>query len=133
MKTCLRLLSLCLLIGAQFFGIAMANQDPSLVPIPLMNADETYKEKCAEAFLPALLQGVYPEGMVNTTLVKAPLLERASAFINTLQQIETFYGRYMGLELIVSVPIANSTRVVYYVLNYERGPLYGALTAYKTK
>ena len=42
------------------------------------------------------------------------------------------YGIYKGVELIEFIPIANSTRVVYYVLNFELGPVYGVLSVYKT-
>lgn len=122
MKEKLRALSilaeLCSLIS--YASFVDANES---LPIPLVEAAEAYKSEGANAFLPTLVKGSRLLNTNDASFVQAT---------HMLNEIESLYGSYLGLELVSSIPIAPSTRVVYFILNYERGPLYGVLSAYKT-
>ena len=131
MKRRLILLVNFLMLGAQIFLPVAAGQKPLLIPLPLSEADRAYREKGADAFLPALLRGAFT--INGDAAVKiASTRQQVESVMNTLKRIEQNYNPYRGLEPIDSIEISASTRIVYYVLNYEKGPLYGVLTAYTT-
>ena len=111
-------------------GSAFANSEEQStgIPIPLANGDKAYKEEGPAGFFMALLDNAVPDDAVS----KTALYEQAAAVTEALRQAEGVYGGYKGIELIESIPIAESARVVYYMLKYESGPVYGALTVYKT-
>jgi len=98
--------------------------DSAIVPAPLMKAAAAYKDKGAAQFLPTLVKGSRLQYTDSSSLAKAGEM---------LKAIETIYGEYIGIEMVDSVPISSSTRIVYFVLNYERGPLYGVADLYRTK
>ena len=50
-----------------------------------------------------------------------------------LRMVELQYGNYLGMEMVGSLSISDSARVVYFVIKYERGPLYGVADIYKTR
>jgi hypothetical protein len=98
----------------------------SAIPTSLVDGDRAYKKDGADGFLQALLRGSFPDD----SLAKRPMLEQATAVNQLLKQVELLYGRYKGMEPIGTLPITNSTRVVYFTLNYERGPVFGVLSVY---
>ena len=98
--------------------------DNTIVPAPLMEAAAAYKAKGPAAFLPTLVKGSRLQYTDSSSLAKAGEM---------LKAIETIYGEYIGIEMVDSVPISSSTRIVYFILNYERGPLYGVADLYRTK
>jgi len=89
-----------------------------------MEAAAAYKAKGSGEFLPTLVKGSRLQYTDQTELAQAGELFKA---------IETLYGDYLGIEIVGSVSITSSIRIVYFVLNYERGPLYGVADIYKTK
>jgi len=111
-------------------GSAVADSEEQLagIPIALANGDKAYKEEGPEGFFIALLDNAVPDSAIS----KTALYEQAAAVTELLRQAEEIYGGYKGIELIESIPIAESARVVYYVLKYESGPVCGALTVYRT-
>jgi len=109
-------------------ALADSEEQSAGIPIPLANGDKAYKEDGPGAFFLALLDNAVPDDAVS----KTALFEQAAAVTEALRQAEVIYGRYKGIELIDSIPIAESARVVYYMLKYESGPVYGALTVYQT-
>lgn len=120
--------SLCLSACAHVAESTVGDTKMFGVPSSLADGDSAYKEKGADAFFEALLKDSYPDDSPN----KIPMLEKAQAFGQLLQQVELLYGRYKGMELVGTLPITKSTRTVFYVLNYERGPVYGVLTIFRT-
>ncbi len=102
------------------FNPACVNNEVEL-PTPLKKALEAYKEKGVEQFIPTLLKGSPAESD-----------ETALSQVNNIRQIEDFCGSYIGYEMVGSGQVVESTREVYYVLNYEKCPVFGRVTAYKT-
>ncbi len=89
-------------------------------PTIIKNALDKYKKEGTDVLMPALLKGSPLEGD-KTALSQASLVT----------QIETFYGKYHSYEKINIVTISESTKLVYYVMNYEKGPLFSTATVYK--
>lgn len=89
------------------------------LPNIIANALEKYQKEGAEHLMPNLLIGSPIEGD-KTALSQA----------NLIRQIELFYGKYINAELIKALNISKSTTLYYFVLNYEKGPLYGSATVY---
>ena len=104
-------------------GSVFAEKDQE-IPVPLLNAGMAYQKKGAAQFLPALIKGSRLQFTDDVSLSQANDMLRA---------IEDNYGHYIGIELICAIPVSESTRVVYFVINYERGPLYGVADLYKTE
>lgn len=92
------------------------------IPEPLRRAAQAYLDKGADGFLPALLQGA-----VRLPAHAQTLTEQAQM----LRRVEAHYGAYGGMEMIRTIQVATSTRLAFFVLNYQRGPLYGAVTLYR--
>ena len=90
------------------------------LPTPLKKALEAYKEKGVEQVIPTLLKGS-PIESDKTALSQ----------VNTIRQIEDFCGPYIGYEMVESVQVVESTRKVYFVMNYEKCPVFGRVTVYK--
>lgn len=93
------------------------------LPAPLRQAEAAYREKGADGFLPALAKGAPLQSDGRSSFSRAGDMFRA---------VEGSYGTFIGIELIGTMPVSRSTRVVYFVLNYERGPLYGMVDLYRT-
>lgn len=94
------------------------------LPSPLIEAAAAYKAEGAEEFLPTLVKGSRLQYTDTASFTEANKM---------LKQIELHYGSYLGVELVGSISISDSTRLVYFVINYERGPLYGVADIYKTR
>lgn len=120
MRTFKPLLILSLSAFIISLNVSFAEDDQRL-PITLKMALEAYKKEGVDKLIPKLLVGSPIEGD-KTVLAQA----------NIIRQIEAFYGKYLNCELFRSVRLAKSTRLVYFILNYEKGPLYGVATAYRT-
>ena len=101
--------------------LAGAEED---LPLPLFEAAEAYEKNGSDAFLPVLV------GKSRLQYADSTSLQQAS---NVFRVIEQLYGEYVGIELVRSVPISASIRIVYFVLKYERGPLYGVVDVYDIK
>lgn len=57
------------------------------------------------------------------------LLAQASQF----GQIGSFYGGYIGYEVIDEMVVGKNTKIVYAMANLETGPLFGRFVLYKKK
>lgn len=51
---------------------------------------------------------------------------------NSLRQVEDFFGKPTGYEVIVDNPIGSRSRMVLFVINYQKGALYARFQAYQT-
>jgi hypothetical protein len=108
-------LALC---GVNF--TASANQELK-VPLPLETAAIAYEKQGVEAFIPALYG--------------APLTSRSNIDLHNgtsvLQKVEALYGNYTGVEIIKDIQLSKSIQTVFFIMKYQRGPLYGVLTTYR--
>lgn len=108
---------LMLLLALTLTGCSAHAQDMSSV---LTQTLKVYSDKGADAYLEAVLKGGPMEGSKD-----------ALSQANMLHTIESYYGSYQSFEVIREVKAGSQARFVYYVLNYEHGPLFGRATGYK--
>jgi hypothetical protein len=90
--------------------------------MPIENAAKAYLEKGPEAFIPALLKG-------------SPLEGEKSAYTQSaeIRKIEAYYGKFLGVELMREQKLSETTRLVYYIMNFEKSPVFGDAILYKIK
>lgn len=80
-----------------------------------------YKIKGVDNFIPALLQG-------------SPLSGDASilAKVATIKRIESYYGSLLDYEVVEECILSSKVTLIYYVIQYDRGPLFGTVTVYNS-
>jgi len=109
------LLLLTLMFGNNSVTVARSDRAP---PILLEKAVAAYKLKGVNSFLPILLG--------------SPLaVDSHHNFLTILNKVEIIYGKYIGLEMVDTLTVSGSTRIVFFIMQYQRGPLYGVLTVYE--
>jgi len=86
---------------------------------PLEEAMTAYRERGLKAFIPTLVKGSPLEGD-NSVVEKTAVIRR----------IESYYGGFDGYEVLEQCRLGSRVRLVLYVMNYKRGPLYGVVTLY---
>ena len=106
-------------VSISLFSASVHAETKSLPKI-ISNALEKYQKEGADQLIPNLLIGSPIEGDKS-----------ALSQANLIRQIESFYGKYLGTDLFKSVDVTPTTSLIYFVLNYEKGPLYGSATIYK--
>jgi hypothetical protein len=75
----------------------------------------------APAALKGWLQGSAMEG--NT---------QATSQANMLRQIEDFYGKPESYQVLSEQALSERSRMVYFVINFAKGPAYARMQVYKT-
>lgn len=68
------------------------------------------------------------------TWIKGSALEGntlATTQANSLRQIEDFYGKPQGGEVLKEVPLSERVRVLYFTVTYEKGVAFGKFQAYR--
>jgi hypothetical protein len=76
-----------------------------------------------------------PKAGVDAWLKGSPLQNDKSAIsavVGGLTNVEVAYGKFIGWETIKVVLLSESTRRVYVVAKYERGPLFCSFDCYKS-
>ena len=107
-----------LTIAIVFNSTGYCNDQINL-PRVITNAIDTYEARGAGEFMSALLKGSQLEK------------DKKALSGGVISQIESFYGDYHGFEASRAVKISESTSIYYYLLKYERGPLFCMSTVYK--
>ena len=97
-----------------------ADPDALDVPRPFSQALSTYKKEGIRGFMTALVRGSPLEG--NREMRQQE---------QVLEKIEAYYGRYQSYDILRVNKLSESTRLIYFLLNYEKGPVFGTLTAFK--
>lgn len=90
------------------------------LPAVITKGLTAYKETGADAAIQAWLIGSPMEGDKDA-------LSQSSI----LHQIEGFYGKYTGFEVIKDVDITSSSRMHYIQLSFEKGPVFTFFLTYK--
>ncbi len=116
---CRKIITSCLFIVSLCLCSTSVYAETKAIPKIISSALEKYQKEGADHLIPNLLIGSPIEGD-KTALSQA----------NLLRQIETFYGKYLSTDLFKTVSISQSTTLVYFVMNYEKGPLYGSATVF---
>ncbi len=91
-----------------------AENDRATLPVVIERALAAYAKNGLDALIPALVRGGPLEG-------QSMALEQT----RTLRRIETFYGAYRGYDVIHSQRLGQLTRLVYFILDYEKGAVFG--------
>jgi hypothetical protein len=52
---------------------------------------------------------------------------------NRFKEIEAFYGNYIGYSLIHITKLTPSAKIVYFSINFHKGPVFAIFPVYKTK
>jgi hypothetical protein len=75
-----------------------------------------------------------PEEAVMSWVKNGPLDGDKDALsqANVLRQVQTFYGSYESFDVISSRDLTQRVRIVYLVMNYEKGPLFGKFVCYRS-
>ncbi len=115
-----QLTTLVFVVCALLFAPAHASVKTTDIPKPLSKALSVYKKGGMQGFIATLLRGSPLEGHQETRLQ-----------VTVLKKIEKFYGAYQSFDILHINTLSDSTRLIYFLLNYEKGPVFGKLTAFK--
>jgi len=89
------------------------------IPKVLLAGMEAYKTDGPEAAIKAWLKGSPIEGSRD-----------ALSQANIMRQVQDYYGTYKAFEIIGSRSLSPSNRVLYFAMNYEKGPLFAKFLVY---
>ena len=75
-----------------------------------------------------------PEEAVRAWIKDSPIDGSKDALTqaNFLRQIQDYYGAYQGYEIVSSRNLSSKAQIIYLVVNYEKGPLFGKFVTYKS-
>jgi hypothetical protein len=90
------------------------------VPKIVQTGLDAYKANGADAAIKAWLKGSALEGEKQAT-------SQAASF----KQIENYYASYKSWEIVQVKDISKSTKIVYLVMNFQRGPVFASFVCYK--
>ncbi|MGA3134480.1 MAG: hypothetical protein ABSC88_00655 [Terracidiphilus sp.] len=120
------LLSFCVLVFGQLTSVAQTADSSqkraveSLPPI-IISGLEAYKDKGPDDAVRAWIKGSAIDGSKDA-LTQA----------NNLRQIQDYYGAYRAYEVISTREVTPKTRVVYLVLDFDKGPLFAKFVVYRS-
>lgn len=98
---------------------AQSGVNTAAIPGALTKALTIYKKDGPRAFVNALVGGGPLEGNKEMRME-----------ILVLEKIEKYYGAYQSCDILQINKMSDSTRLVYFLLNYQKGPVFGTLTAF---
>jgi hypothetical protein len=113
LATFLCVVSLCLCSASVY-------AETKSLPKIISSALEKYQKEGADQLIPNLLIGSPIEGD-----------KTALSQVNLIRQIEAFYGKFISADLFKATDITKTTTLIYFVMNYEKGPLYSSATIFK--
>lgn len=108
------------LISFLAFAPVHSSVKNSDIPEPLSKALTIYKNGGLKGFINALVKGGPLEGN-----------QEMRQQVAVLEKMEQYYGAYQSYDIMLINRLSDSTRLIYFILNYEKGPVFGMLTAYK--
>jgi hypothetical protein len=92
----------------------------SLPPIVVLGL-EAYKSSGPEEAVRAWIKGSAIDGSKD-----------ALSQANLLRQIQDYYGTYRAFEIVSTKDLSPKTRVIYLVLDFEKGPLFAKFVVYRS-
>lgn len=118
-KFSLSLLLATLVLQCALLSAARAATDTTGAPRPLLEALSKYKKEGINAFINTLVSGSPLEGHQE---IRQQVL--------VLEQLKGYYGSYQSFDILHANRLSSSTEIVYFLLNYEKGPVFGKLTVF---
>jgi hypothetical protein len=109
-----------LVSGAQASSSKEKGASEGLPPIVVLGL-EAYKSSGPEEAVRAWIKGGSLDGS-----------KEALSQADVLRQIQEFYGAYRAFEVVSTKDLSPKTRVVYLVLDFERGPLFAKFVVYRS-
>jgi hypothetical protein len=97
-------------------------QEPGDVPKVILSGMEAYKSDGPEAAVKAWIQGSALDGSKDA-LSQGTLL----------REVQDFYGSYKSFDVIRSRNLTPTTRIIYIILDYEKGPLFARFVVYRVE
>jgi len=112
-----------------------------LAPLASSAQAPASKEKAVGEVPPIVLSGLqaYRDGGPDAALrawTKGSPLEGSKDALsqgNILRQVQDYYGTYRGFEVVSTRDISPKTRVVYLVLDFDKGPLFAKFVTYRSE
>ena len=92
----------------------------SLPPI-IVSGLEAYKNKGPEEAVRTWTKGSAIDGSKD-----------ALSQANVLRQVQDYYGAYQAFEVVSTKDLSPKTRVIYLVLDFEKGPLFAKFVVYRS-
>jgi len=97
------------------------------------------QKQAGESLAPIILSGLQaykdkgPDDAVKAWIKDSPLDGNKDALTqaNNLRQVQDYYGSYRGYEVIGSKDLTAKIRIVYMVLDYDKGPLFAKFVIYR--
>ena len=121
-------LLLCCVLWLPQLGSAAQSSDPDT-------------KVSSEALPPFILAGLNaykdkgPEEAVRTWIKGSPIdgSKDALSQANILRQIQDYYGAYQGFEVARSRELSPRARIVFLILDFDKGPLFAKFDIYRTE
>lgn len=107
---------------------------------PAAQVSDPNRKEVIDSLPPVILSGLQaykdkgPEEAVQTWIKDSPIDGSKDALnqANSLHQIQNFYGAYQFFEVISTRGIGRRTRIVYLILDFEKGPVFAKFVVYKS-
>jgi hypothetical protein len=109
-----------LVSGAQASSSKEKGASEGLPPIVVLGL-EAYKSNGPEEAVRTWIKGSGIDGS-----------KEALSQANVLLQVQEFYGAYRAFEIVSTKDLSPKTRVIYLVLNFEKGPLFAKFVVYRS-
>ena len=92
------------------------------IPPPLSRALAVYKSDGARQFISTLVKDGPMEGNIEIRQQ-----------IAILDKVEMYYGRYQSFDIVDIKRFSDSTRLIYLLINFEKGAVFGKLITFKAR
>ena len=102
-----------------FCNLVTANDS---IPEIVVSGLKAYEKSGPTAAIEAWIKGSPFEGS-----------KEALSQANRFREIETYYGNYTGYNLIHVTNLTPSAKIVYFSIDYQKGPVFAVMPLYKTK
>jgi hypothetical protein len=116
--------SYALAVGLLLFAlgrcVVAGAQEPGDVPKVILSGMEAYKADGPEAAVKAWIQGSALDGSKD-----------ALGQANLLREVQDYYGSYKSFDVIRTRNLSPTTRIVYIIMDYEKGPLFARFVVYR--
>jgi hypothetical protein len=117
---CCALFLVPLVSGVQTSSSKEKGAGEGLPPI-ILSGLEAYKNKGPEEAVRSWIKGSAIDGS-----------KEALSQANGLRQIQDYYGAYQTFEVVSTRDLSPKTRVVYLVLDFEKGPVFAKFVVYRS-
>jgi len=102
--------------------VPVGAQESGEVPKIILSGLEAYKAEGAEAAIKAWIKDSSIEGSKD-----------ALSQANVLRTVQDYYGAYKTFDVIRTRNLSPTTRVIYMILDYEKGPLFSKFVVYRAE